>query len=154
MPPYHGSSHLPKDTVEGAHKRESQLEDVHATVQASPAELERLADLHRQTTQNSYPGLKEKGEVHAEFRDHLRENDLGGKWNPKHQGVCFDSLSVFGFSKSGHSAKTLGTALWRTLTFQDILEQIAPSWFRLRKARSRAIISDFSGVVNSGEMML
>jgi ATP-binding cassette subfamily G (WHITE) protein 2 (SNQ2) len=154
MPPYHASLHIPKSTVEGGRNHELQHDDVQVTVQASPAELERLADLHRQTTQESHAGLDENDGVHAEFRDYLRENDLGGRWYPKHQGVCFDSLSVFGSSGSRHSAKTLGTALWRTLTFQDILEQIAPSSFKLRKSRPRAIISNFSGVVNSGEMML
>lgn len=154
MPPYHGSSHLPKDTIEVGRRHETQPEDAQTVVQASAEELEKLADLHRQITQNSHAGLEEKYDVHKEFREYLQENDLGGKWYPRHQGVCFDSLSVFGSSSSGHSAKTLGTALWRTLTFQDILEQIAPSCSNLRKAKSQAIISDFSGVVRSGEMML
>lgn len=151
MPPYYGSSHRPKDHIEAA---EPSTENDTAVLEVSPAELERLGDLHRQTTQNSHAGLAEKNETQAEFHDFLHENNPGGKWYPEHRGVCFDSLSVFGSSGSGHSAKTLGTALWRTLTFQDILEQILPSSLRLHRGQPKAIISDFSGVVRSGEMML
>lgn len=151
MPPYYGSSHRPKDHVEAA---ESPAENESAGLEVSLAELERLGDLHRQTTRTSHAGLAEKNETQAEFHDFLQDNNPGGKWYPEHRGVCFDSLSVFGSSGSGHSAKTLGTAFWRTLTFQDILEQILPSSLQLRGGQPKAIISDFSGVVRSGEMML
>jgi hypothetical protein len=154
MPPYHGSLHLPKDTIDGRYNGGSGIEAAEATVQPSRVELEQLADLHHQTTQHSHTGPEEKNGARAEFRDYIRESTLGNKCYPKHRGVCFDSLSVYGSSVSGHSAKTLGTALWRTLTFQDILEQILPSSLRLQKCRPKAIISDFSGVVRSGQMML
>ncbi|GAB7362987.1 hypothetical protein MBLNU230_g3282t1 [Neophaeotheca triangularis] len=151
MPPYYAPSHRRKDHAEAA---EAQSEDDPAVLQVSPEELARLGELHRQTTQKSHSGLLEKNETHAEFHDFLKENNPGGKWYPEHRGVCFDSLSVLASSNPGYSAKTLGTALWRTLTFQDILEQILPSSLKLRGAQPNAIISDFTGVVRSGEMML
>lgn len=152
MPPYFGSSHLPKDTVQDA--PDTPPEDGSTFLEATPAELAKLGDLHRQTTRTSHAGLEDKLDVHTEFKDFLRENNPEGRWYPAHQGVCYDSLSVFGSSGSGHSAKTFGTALWRTLTCQDILEKIVPSSFKLQNVSPKAIISGFSGVVHSGEMML
>lgn len=153
MPPYFGSSHIPKEPVQEAY-HETHIEDNPALVEASPAELERLGDIHRQTTRNSHAGFDEKDDSHTEFKDFLQDNNPEGKWYPAHQGVCYDSLSVFGSSGTKRSAKTLGTAIWRTLTFQDVLEKVIPSSLKLRTAQPKPILSDFSGVVRSREMLL
>jgi hypothetical protein len=54
--------------------------------------------------------------------------------------------------------KTLGAALWRTLTFRDIYEWTVQPWVTTKNPqkvlKGRQLIRDFSGVVQSGEMML
>ena len=51
--------------------------------------------------------------------------------------------------------KTLGTALWRTLTFQDVYEWTIQPWLSRKEPQSgRPLIRDFSGAVRSGEIML
>lgn len=152
MPPYFGPTHVPKDLTQNIPDHDHV--DESPAIRASSQELDRLGQLHRQTTQTSRVGLRPDLDPQTELKEFLQDNNSTGKWYPQHSGVGFESLSVFGSSDAGQTAKTLGTALWRTLTFQDVAEMITPSALRRKKAESKAIISGFSGVVHSGEMML
>lgn len=125
-------------------------------VHACASERGELYGLHRQLTTPAASGGNQNAatETDEKFQAYLKEYSVEGKWYPAHRGVCFEDLSTYGTADATQSAKTLGTALWRTLTFRDVYEWVAPNSLLTNEKNQRAIISNFTGVVNSGEMML
>ncbi|CAG8047287.1 unnamed protein product [Penicillium olsonii] len=120
-------------------------------VQVSHEDENAIADIHRTLTEKT---VEDKyAEPHSSF-DKFLEEQAQGK-NRSNLGVCFQSLSTWGDGDSHVDVKTLGTALWRTLTMQDIYEWTIQPWFSKKKPEEgRQLIRDFSGVVQSGEIML
>lgn len=107
-----------------------------------------IADIHRTLT------VQEYSEPHSSFDKFLEEEVQGGKKRSS-LGVCFQSVSTWGEGDSHTDVKTLGTALWRTLTFRDIYEWTVQPWLSTKDPqKGRQLLRDFSGVVQSGEMML
>ncbi len=107
-----------------------------------------IADIHRTLT------VQEYSEPHTSFDKFLEEEVRGGK-SLSNLGVCFQSVSTWGEGDGHTDVKTLGTALWRTLTFRDIYEWTVQPWLsRNEPQKGRQLVRDFSGVVQSGEMML
>jgi hypothetical protein len=107
-----------------------------------------IADIHRTLT------VQEYSEPHSSFDKFLEEEVRGGK-KRSNLGVCFQSVSTWGEGDGHTEVKTLGTAIWRTLTFQDVYEWTAQPWLsRKEPQKGRQLVRDFSGVVQSGEMML
>jgi ATP-binding cassette, subfamily G (WHITE), member 2, SNQ2 len=116
--------------------------------EALVAEVSNLSKLHRHATNRDLP------EIHQHFKSFIRERDPVG-WHPNHSGVCFDGLTTRGSSDVDDSPKTLGTALRRTLTGRDLYEWTIKRWSqRKRTSTGRPIISNLSGLVRNGEMML
>ncbi|KAJ5549700.1 hypothetical protein N7461_004398 [Penicillium sp. DV-2018c] len=121
-------------------------------VQVSHGDEDALADIHRTLTEKSLKDPKYT-EPHSSFDKFLEEQVRGKK--PANLGVCFKSLSTWGDGDSHADIKTLGTALWRTFTLQDIYEWTIQPWLTKKKPENGSpLIRDFSGVVDSGEIML
>lgn len=121
-------------------------------VQASHEDEDAIASIHRTLTEKTVEDHKYQ-EPHSSFDKFLEEQAQGKKRS--NLGVCFQSLSTWGDGDSHADVKTLGTALWRTLTMQDIYEWTIQPWTMKRKPEDgRQLIRDFSGVVKSGEIML
>lgn len=114
-----------------------------------------LAEIHRTlTAQSRRDARPEYAEPHSSFDKFLDEEVRAGKMR-SNLGVCFQSLSTWGDGEDHVKVKTLGTALWRTLTLQDVYEWTIKPWASKKKPESgRQLIRDFSGVVRSSEMML
>ncbi|GLI77982.1 hypothetical protein PoHVEF18_006279 [Penicillium ochrochloron] len=111
-----------------------------------------IADIHRTLTVQ-----EEYSEPHSSFDRFLEQEVQGGK-KRSNLGVCFQSVSTWGEGDGHTDVKTLGAALWRTLTFRDIYEWTVQPWVTTKNPqkvlKGRQLIRDFSGVVQSGEMML
>ncbi|KAJ5289363.1 uncharacterized protein N7443_009616 [Penicillium atrosanguineum] len=124
-------------------------------VQVSHEDEDAIADIHRTLTEKSLSGVhQEYPEPHSSFDKFLEEQVQGGK-KRSNLGVCFQSVSTWGEGDGHADIKTLGMALWRTFTLQDIYEWTIQPWISSKKPQhGRPIIRDFSGVVESGEMML
>ncbi|KAJ5684823.1 uncharacterized protein N7477_001168 [Penicillium maclennaniae] len=124
-------------------------------VQISHEDEDALADIHRTLTEGSLSGVHlNYPEPHSSFDKFLEEQVRGGK-KRSNLGVCFQSVSTWGEGDGHTRIKTLGMALWRTFTLQDIYEWTIQPWLSSKKPQQgRPIIRDFSGVVESGEMML
>lgn len=124
-------------------------------VHVSHEDEDTIADIHRTLTEKSHPDAQQEYfEPHASFDKFLEEQVQGGKKRSK-LGVCFQSVSTWGEGDGHVDVKTLGTALWRTLTLQEIYEWIVQPWLSTKKPqKGRPLIREFSGVVESGEMML
>lgn len=124
-------------------------------VQVSHEDEDAIANIHRTLTEKSLSGEhQEYPEPHSSFDKFLEEQVRGGK-KRSNLGVCFQSVSTWGEGNGHTDVKTLGTALWRTFTLQDIYEWTIKPWVSGKKPQNgRPIIRDFSGVVESGEMML
>jgi hypothetical protein len=121
-------------------------------VQVSHEDEDAIADIHRTLTEKTAEDHKYP-EPHSSFDKFLEEQAQGKKRS--NLGVCFQSLSTWGDGDSHADVKTLGTALWRTLTMQDIYEWTIQPWITKKKPEDgRQLIRDFSGVVESGEIML
>lgn len=114
-----------------------------------------IAEIHRTLTEKSLAGVhQEYPEPHSSFDKFLEEQVQGGK-KRSDLGVYFQSVSTWGEGDGHVDVKTLGTALWRTLTLQDIYEWTIQPWIATKNPRNgRPLVRDFSGVVESGEMML
>ncbi|KAL2819862.1 ABC-2 type transporter-domain-containing protein [Aspergillus cavernicola] len=109
-----------------------------------------IAQIHRTLTEKGH----DYSEPHSAFDKFLEAELQAGRKKPN-LGVCFESLSTWGTGGEHTSVKTLGTALWRTLTFQDIYEWTIKPWISKPEPQSgRQLIRDFTGVVRSGEIML
>ncbi|KAL2846861.1 ABC-2 type transporter-domain-containing protein [Aspergillus pseudoustus] len=110
-----------------------------------------IAEIHRTLT--SSKGY-DYSEPHSSFDKFLEAELQSGRKKPN-LGVCFQSLSTWGAGGERANVKTLGTALWRTLTFQDVYEWTIKPWISKPEPESgRQLIRDFTGVVRSGEIML
>ncbi|KAL4893646.1 ABC-2 type transporter-domain-containing protein [Aspergillus ambiguus] len=113
-----------------------------------------IADIHRTLTEAPDHDAHFYSEPHSSFDKFLEAEFRAGK-KRSNLGVCFKSLSTWGEGDDHAAVKTLGTALWRTLTFQDVYEWTIKPWASKKQPESgRQLIHDFSGVVRSGEMML
>ncbi|RAL09122.1 putative ABC multidrug transporter [Aspergillus homomorphus CBS 101889] len=113
-----------------------------------------LAEIHRTLTAPRRQDAREYAEPHSSFDKFLDEEVRAGKMK-SNLGVCFQSLSTWGDGEEHVKVKTLGTALWRTLTLQDVYEWTIKPWVSKKKPEDgRQLIRDFSGVVRSSEMML
>lgn len=120
-------------------------------VQASHEDEDAIADIHRCLTEKDLPQYPEP---HSSFDKFLEEQIQDGK-KRSNRGVCFQSLSTWGEGNSHADIKTLATALWRTLTMRDVYEWTIQPWISSKKPQhGRPLIRDFSGVVQSGEIML
>ncbi|KAL4802614.1 ABC-2 type transporter-domain-containing protein [Aspergillus unguis] len=119
---------------------------VHLTYEDEDA----IAEIHRTLTKKDHG----YSEPHSSFDQFLEAELQAGKKKPN-LGVCFQSLSTWGAGGGHANVKTLGTAIWRTLTFQDVYEWTVKPWISKPEPQSgRELIRDFTGVVRSGEIML
>lgn len=133
---------------------EAPSEDHGPRVHVSHEDEDAIADIHRTLTEKSQPGAVQYSEPHSSFDKFLEEQVQGGK-KRSNLGVSFQSVSTWGEGGGHANVKTLGTALWRTLTFRDIYEwTFQPAVTSKKPEDGRQLIRDFSGVVESGEMML
>ena len=130
-------------------------EDHGPRVHVSHEDEDAIANIHRTLTDKSQHGASQQySEPHSSFDKFLEEQVQNGK-KRANIGVCFQSISTWGDGNGHDDVKTLGTALWRTLTLQDIYEWTIQPWRATKKPeQGRPLIKDFSGVVKSGEMML
>ncbi|KAF9889523.1 hypothetical protein FE257_007233 [Aspergillus nanangensis] len=120
-------------------------------VHLSDVDEDAIADIHRALTEHDNPFYSEP---HSSF-DKFLESELQAGKKRSDLGVCFQSLSTWGEGGDHAPVKTLGTALWRTLTFQDVYEWTIQPWLSKKEPQTgRQLIHDFSGVVRSGEIML
>ena len=144
--------HIPSSFVSG---QEASTGDHGPRVQVSHEDEDAIADIHRTLTERSLPGVHPVyPEPHSSFDKFLEEQVREGK-KRSNLGVCFQSVSTWGEGDGHTNIKTLGIALWRTFTLQDIYEWTIQPWMSSEKPRHGCpIIQDFSGVVESGEMML
>lgn len=124
-------------------------------VHVSHEDEDAIAEIHRTLTDKGHTGAyQEYSEPHFSFDKFLAEQVRGGK-KRSNLGVCFQSVSTWGEGNGHADVKTLGTALWRTLTLQDIYEWTIQPWLSTKKPQNgRPLIHNFSGVVESGEVML
>lgn len=124
-------------------------------VQVSHEDEDAIADIHRTLTEKSLSDVRQEyPEPHSSFDKFLEEQVQDGK-KRSNLGVCFQSVSTWGEGDGHADVKTLGTALRRTFTLQDIYEWTIQPWISPKKPQNgRPLIRDFSGVVESGEMML
>lgn len=137
----HGSSFAPGQEVPSSGDNGPRVHVCHEDEDA-------IADIHRTLT------VQEYSEPHSSFDRFLEQEVQGGK-KRSNLGVCFQSVSTWGEGDGHADVKTLGTALWRTLTFRDIYEWTVQPWLSTKDPhKGRPLIRDFSGVVQSGEMML
>lgn len=136
----HTSSFAPTQGVQSSGDNGPQVHVCHEDEDA-------IADIHRILT------VQEYSEPHSSF-DRFLEQEVQGSKKRSNLGVCFQSVSTWGKGDGHADVKTLGTALWRTLTFRDIYEWTVQPWMTIDPQKGRRLIRDFSGVVQSGEMML
>ncbi|KAL4814418.1 ABC-2 type transporter-domain-containing protein [Aspergillus spinulosporus] len=141
-----GNSTLASAQEAGDHADRPSSPQVHLTYEDEDA----IAEIHRTLTKKDY----DYSEPHLSFDKFLEEEVQAGRKKPN-LGVCFQSLSTWGTGEEHVNVKTLGTALWRTLTFQDVYEWTIKPWLTKPEPESgRQLIRDFTGVVRSGEIML
>lgn len=113
-----------------------------------------IADIHRALTEAHGDDHQLYSEPHSSLDKFLEAEFRAGK-KKSGLGVCFKSLSTWGEGNDHADVKTLGTALWRTLTFQDVYEWTIKPWMSKKDPESgRQLIRDFSGVARNGEIML
>lgn len=123
-------------------------------VHLSREDEEAVADIHRTLTGKGQPDHHQYPEPHSSFSRFLEAEHQAGK-KRSNLGVCFNSLTTWGEGLGHTKVKTLGTSLWRTLTFQDVYEWTIKPWVSDKKPQDgRPLIRDFSGVVRNGEIML
>jgi ABC-type multidrug transport system ATPase subunit len=148
----HFTAHHPPTPGTERHSDEESLEShVHVTREAEDEVAELYSVLSRRTTRH-YP------DKHQAFDDFLQQENDGlerqGICLPR-LGVCFKDLTTWGGGETHAPVKTLKTAVWRTLTGQDIYEWTLGKVLSKPKPQDgRPLIRNFSGVVRSGEMML
>ncbi|KAB8205658.1 hypothetical protein BDV34DRAFT_212995 [Aspergillus parasiticus] len=155
--PAHLHAHPPGSTSLAAnHEAESPSDSVSSPrVFLSHDDEDAIAEIRRTLTEISHRN-SEQGypEPHSSF-DKFLEAELQAGRKKSNLGVCFQSLSTWGDGEEHTDVKTLGTALWRTLTFQDIYEWTIQPWLSRKEPQSgRPLIRNFSGAVRSGEIML
>ncbi|KAE8307579.1 hypothetical protein BDV41DRAFT_568955 [Aspergillus transmontanensis] len=155
--PAHLHAHPPGSTSLAAnHEAESPSDSVSSPrVFLSHDDEDAIAEIRRTLTEISHRN-SEQGypEPHSSF-DKFLEAELQAGRKKSNLGVCFQSLSTWGDGEEHTDVKTLGTALWRTLTFQDVYEWTIQPWLSRKEPQSgRPLIRNFSGAVRSGEIML
>ncbi|KAE8144705.1 ABC-2 type transporter-domain-containing protein [Aspergillus avenaceus] len=145
-----GSAHSPNSEMDSAVDTVSS-----PRVHLSYGDEDAIAEIHRTLTEISHHDrFHEYPEPHSTF-DKFLEAELNAGRKKSSLGVCFRSLSVWGDGEGHTNVKTLGTALWRTLTFQDVYEWTVQPWLSRKEPETgRQLIRDISGVVRSGEIML
>lgn len=124
-------------------------------VHVSHEDEDAIAEIHRTLTELSLPvSHPQYAEPHYSF-DKFLEEQVEKANKRTNIGVCFQSLSTWGEGSGHDDVKTLGEALWRTFTLRDIYEwTVQPLLASKKPQEGRPLIRDFSGVVDSGEMML
>ncbi|KAE8403235.1 hypothetical protein BDV37DRAFT_272325 [Aspergillus pseudonomiae] len=147
----HGSTSLAAN-----HEAESPSDTLSSPrVYLSHDDEDAIAEIRRTLTEISHHSPQQAySEPHSSF-DKFLEAELQAGRKKSNLGVCFQSLSTWGDGEEHTDVKTLGTALWRTLTFQDVYEWTIQPWLSKKEPQSgRPLIRDFSGAVRSGEIML
>lgn len=133
----------------GEHKSESERDQEQHVFVTSEAEV---AEIHHVVTNHS--AALDKSPHLAEFEKYVRDSDQAGS-RPLPLSVCFKNVTTYGHARGSSNVKTLGKALWRTLTLQDIYEATVKKLSRAKNGSDGfKLIRDFSGVVRNGEMML
>ena len=134
---------------DASHKSESERDQEQHVFAISEPEV---AKIHKTVTNHSNPGAPSP---HLEeLEKYIRSNDPAGP-QALPLSVCFKNLTTYGQPLGSTSVKTLGKAIWRTLTMQDIYEATLKKLVHRNAGnRGHALIRDFSGVVRNGEMML
>lgn len=150
--------HPQSNPFAGAQDAAGSSEDVAVAprVHLSPGDGEAIEDIHHLlTTSVSSPESRpEYPEPHFSFDKFLEAEVQAGK-KKTNLGVSFRSLTTWGGGETQANVKTLATAIWRTLTLQDIYERTIKPWIADDEPQNgRPLIRDLSGVVRSGEMML
>ncbi|KAL4961889.1 putative ABC multidrug transporter [Aspergillus stella-maris] len=141
-----GNAVLASPQEPGTETERPSFPQVHLTYEDEDA----IAEIHRTLTNVNH----DYSEPHSSFDKFLEAELQSGRKKPN-LGVCFQSLSTWGAGGEHASVKTLGTALWRTLTFQDVYEWTVEPWMSKPEPQSgRQLIRDATGVVRSGEIML
>ena len=127
--------------------------DASPRVHVSPEDEDAIADIYRTLTEKTREDSRYP-EPHSSFDKFLEAEFHAGR-KRSGLGVYFRSLTTWGEGDGHSKVKTLGTALWRTLTFQDIYEWTMKPWISNKNPQDgRPLIRDFSGVVREGEIML
>lgn len=150
--PAHLHPHL-HNTLAPTQDSQSTDADTSPRVHLSHEDEDAIADIHRTLTEKSHPDPGYP-EPHSSFDKFLAAEFHAGK-RRSNLGVCFQSLTTWGEGDGHSKVKTVGTALWRTFTFQDIYEWTVKRWISDKKPQDgRPLIRDFSGVVQNGEILL
>ena len=156
MPAPHRAPYLQGNHFVSPQDAEGQDESTSPRVHLAQGDEEAIADIHHlltakgpsEDTRPVYP------EPHSSFDKFLESEVHAGK-KRSNLGVCFKSLTTWGGGETQVNVKTLATAVWRTLTLQDIYEWTIKPWIADNEPQNgRPLIRDLSGVVRSGEMML
>ncbi|KAL4783892.1 ABC-2 type transporter-domain-containing protein [Aspergillus varians] len=141
-----GNLTLPSAQGAGSQTDRPSSPQVHLTYEDEDA----IAEIHRTLTNKDH----DYSEPHSSFDRFLEAELQDGRKKPN-LGVCFKSLSTWGAGGEHANVKTLGSALLRTLTFQDVYEWTIKPWIPKPEPQSgRQLIRDFTGVVRDGEIML
>ncbi|KAI9927298.1 hypothetical protein MW887_003685 [Aspergillus wentii] len=154
--PAHLNPHLHGASFASTQEAESPEDTISPPrVHLSDQDEDTIANIHRTLTEKSDSDHQPQcAEPHSSFDKFLEAEVQAGK-KKSNLGVCFQSLTTWGAGEGHADVKTLGTALWRTLTFQDVYEWTIKPWISDKNLQNgRPLIRDFSGVVRSGEMML
>lgn len=153
--PAHLPQHLGGTPIDTSYEVGTQTEvALKSRVVSSPGDEDAIAEIHHTLTGRSHQGIDQYPEPHSSFDSFLEAELRAGRRKPS-LGVCFQSITTWGAGEAHTTVKTLGTALWRTLTLQDIYEWTVQPLFSPRKPQDgRPLIRDFSGVARTGEIML
>ncbi|KAJ8147684.1 hypothetical protein LV155_008384 [Aspergillus fumigatus] len=153
--PAHLPQHLGGTPIDTSYEVGTQTEvALKSRVVSSPGDEDAIAEIHHTLTGRSHQGIDQYPEPHSSFDSFLEAELRAGRRKPS-LGVCFQSITTWGAGEAHTTVKTLGTALWRTLTLQDIYEWTIQPLFSPRKPQDgRPLIRDFSGVARTGEIML
>lgn len=134
---------------------EANINDEYSHVSPSTQDEKALAALHWTLTRE---GDSEYAEPHSSLDRYFRDRRPRGERSGKplgRLGVCFKNVTTWAERAQHLDTKTLGHAVWRTMTFQDIYEWTIKRWVQPKKMEDgRRLIRDFSGVVRSGEILL
>jgi hypothetical protein len=134
-----------------SHKEECERDQQqHVFVTSEPG----VAEFHRVITESARKSDLAWSPHLAELNEYVRSDDPA---SPKALplSVCFEDLTTYGRPLGSITVTTLGHAIWRTLTLQDVYESTLGKFVGLRHADgSHALIRNFSGVCRNGEMTL
>lgn len=154
--PAHCSAHFHNSPFAGATDAAERSEDVPQRVYLSPGDGEAIETIHHElmAREPSPEYRPQYAEPHSSFDKFLVDEVHAGK-KKANMGVSFRSLTTWGKTETQAHVKTFATAVWRTLTLQDVYEWTLKPWITDNEPQNgRPLIRDMSGVVRSGEMML